>query len=188
MRGRTVVVIAHRLSTVINATKIAVIENGQVAESGNHQELMGPSGRGIYRGLVMRQMNGRIGDKGTSSDVEAGGVIAAGTTVQLAGPAVGSRTAGDAVVTSVTSLVSIPPLEDADDPVRRSSGAGAAAAIPSKDMATSPPKQPVSRPVVQNLGGEPDEGSASSAANESTAGPGTPRAAIKKLFTKKSRK
>jgi len=39
-QGKTVILIAHRLSTVINADKIIVMQNGQVTEQGSHQELM----------------------------------------------------------------------------------------------------------------------------------------------------
>ncbi len=45
MRGRTVLVIAHRLSTVRNADCIVVIEQGKVAEKGNHQQLLQQQGR-----------------------------------------------------------------------------------------------------------------------------------------------
>jgi ABC-type multidrug transport system fused ATPase/permease subunit len=44
MEGRTCFVIAHRLSTVRNATKIAVIENGQIAEVGDHTTLLRNNG------------------------------------------------------------------------------------------------------------------------------------------------
>jgi ATP-binding cassette subfamily B protein len=39
MRNRTVIVIAHRLSTVVNADKIVVMQEGSVVEQGNHREL-----------------------------------------------------------------------------------------------------------------------------------------------------
>ncbi|MEE1029687.1 MAG: ATP-binding cassette domain-containing protein, partial [Alphaproteobacteria bacterium] len=40
MRDKTVFVIAHRLSTIRNATKIVVINHGEVVESGSHDELL----------------------------------------------------------------------------------------------------------------------------------------------------
>ena len=53
MKGRTTIVIAHRLTTVRNADLICVFENGRVVEQGNHEFLMGL--QGIYYGLVERQ-------------------------------------------------------------------------------------------------------------------------------------
>ncbi|KAM0844976.1 hypothetical protein ACQ4PT_056697 [Festuca glaucescens] len=43
MQGRTVILISHRISTIINANKIVVIENGRVAQSGTHEEMLGKS-------------------------------------------------------------------------------------------------------------------------------------------------
>ncbi|HSZ26227.1 MAG TPA: ABC transporter ATP-binding protein [Cytophagaceae bacterium] len=45
MKGRTTFVIAHRLSTIRRADQILVIENGRIAEQGNHQELIERKGR-----------------------------------------------------------------------------------------------------------------------------------------------
>ncbi len=55
MRGRTVFVIAHRLSTVRNSDKICVIEAGQIVECGSHQELLAQGGRyyELYTGQHM---------------------------------------------------------------------------------------------------------------------------------------
>ncbi len=54
MRGRTVVVIAHRLSTVQGADRILVLEGGRIVEEGSHAVLMGKGGR--YRDLCQRQL------------------------------------------------------------------------------------------------------------------------------------
>lgn len=53
-QGRTVVVVAHRLSTVKNAHQIIVMENGEIVESGTHVELVGLNGK--YRELVSNQL------------------------------------------------------------------------------------------------------------------------------------
>ena len=45
MRGRSVVVVAHRLSTVRRADRIAVVDHGRIAEIGTHDELIATGGR-----------------------------------------------------------------------------------------------------------------------------------------------
>ncbi len=52
--GRTVVIVAHRLSTVRNADRIIAINNGMVAEAGSHDELIAK--RGVYYNLVKNQL------------------------------------------------------------------------------------------------------------------------------------
>jgi len=58
MENRTVLVIAHRLSTVKKASKIVVIDNGQVVDQGTHEELL--SKGGIYKKLVNRQLQQKV--------------------------------------------------------------------------------------------------------------------------------
>lgn len=53
--GRTVVVVAHRLSTVKNADKIIVLDNGRVIEVGNHDSLI--QNRGKYYNLIKNQLD-----------------------------------------------------------------------------------------------------------------------------------
>ncbi|CAL5198476.1 unnamed protein product [Lathyrus oleraceus] len=54
MKGRTVLVIAHRLSTVKTANTVAVVSDGQIVESGTHDELLDKNG--VYTALVRRQL------------------------------------------------------------------------------------------------------------------------------------
>ncbi|MBE5816992.1 MAG: ABC transporter ATP-binding protein [Clostridiales bacterium] len=51
--GRTTIAIAHRLSTLRNADRIAVVEHGEVVEIGTHAELV--NNKGIYFGLIKKQ-------------------------------------------------------------------------------------------------------------------------------------
>jgi len=53
-KNRTVIVVAHRLSTVKNADQIVVLEGGEIVEKGTHMELVGR--RGIYFNLVKDQL------------------------------------------------------------------------------------------------------------------------------------
>ncbi len=51
--GKTLIVIAHRLNTIKNASRILVIHDGQIVESGTHKELMALEGQ--YKNMVERQ-------------------------------------------------------------------------------------------------------------------------------------
>ena len=51
--GRTVLIVAHRLSTIQNADQIVVIDNHQIADVGSHNELLGRSEK--YQDLIKRQ-------------------------------------------------------------------------------------------------------------------------------------
>ena len=53
LSGRTVVMVAHRLSTVRNADKIFVLKKGELAETGTHEELLALNG--VYKGLYEAQ-------------------------------------------------------------------------------------------------------------------------------------
>lgn len=70
-RGRTTFVIAHRLSTVRDADRIVVIDDGRIAEMGTHEELLAAEGR--YASFLARQLEpGPGGTAGPRSPAAAG--------------------------------------------------------------------------------------------------------------------
>jgi ATP-binding cassette subfamily B protein len=71
MAGRTTLVIAHRLATVLEATRIIVMESGRVAESGTHASLVASGG--LYARLARLQFDGGVDalDAGAQADVGA---------------------------------------------------------------------------------------------------------------------
>ena len=56
MRGRTTLVIAHRLSSVVNADRILVLEDGELVEAGTHSEMVAAGG--VYAHLMAQQQEG----------------------------------------------------------------------------------------------------------------------------------
>jgi ATP-binding cassette subfamily B protein len=54
-RGRTTIVVAHRLATVAQASRILVMEKGRIVQMGTHEELLAEEG-GIYAHLVSHQL------------------------------------------------------------------------------------------------------------------------------------
>lgn len=62
MKNRTSLVIAHRLSTIRNADKIFVLQEGQIAESGTHNQLL-TSGSGEYARLIRLQTGEEVAER-----------------------------------------------------------------------------------------------------------------------------
>ena len=60
MEGKTVIAIAHRLSTIAALDRLIVIDKGQIAEQGTHEELL--QQKGIYAQLWSHQSGGFIGE------------------------------------------------------------------------------------------------------------------------------
>jgi len=58
-QGRTVLIIAHRLSTVVHADRIVVLEHGQIVEEGSHDELMLKAGRYAHLWNLQLAENGK---------------------------------------------------------------------------------------------------------------------------------
>ncbi len=80
MQGRTVMVIAHRLSTVRRATRTVVLENGRISAIGSHEELLQSSP--TYQRLYELQFVGGAGPEtgpDFRADLQASGAVGAGT-------------------------------------------------------------------------------------------------------------
>ena len=60
MKGRTTLVIAHRLATVRNATRIMVFQNGRIAETGSYDDLLQRGG--YFAELVHAQFGKKAGE------------------------------------------------------------------------------------------------------------------------------
>ena len=71
LSGRTSLVVAHRLSTILSADRIIVLHKGKVREVGTHQELM--EAGGIYRRLYLLQFDGHTASPAISPDANPAG-------------------------------------------------------------------------------------------------------------------
>ena len=60
MKGKTVIVVAHRLSTIAHLDRILVFDQGRIVEDGSHAELL--SRGGVYQRLWSRQAGGFLLD------------------------------------------------------------------------------------------------------------------------------
>lgn len=69
MQGKTVISIAHRLSTLTQMDRLIVLEQGRIAETGSHDELA--AGNGLYADLWSRQSGGFIADDAKADPVPA---------------------------------------------------------------------------------------------------------------------
>ena len=61
MTGRTSLVVAHRLSTILHADEILVLQHGEIRERGSHRELLAQ--QGLYERLYQLQLRGQAEQK-----------------------------------------------------------------------------------------------------------------------------
>ena len=69
MEGKTVIAIAHRLSTVARMDRLVVLEAGRIVEQGSHAELLAASG--LYAKLWAHQSGGFLAEDLSADELEA---------------------------------------------------------------------------------------------------------------------
>jgi len=86
MEGRTVIVIAHRLSTAARADRVAVVDEGGLGEVGTHHELLERGGR--YADLFASWTGGQgeLAAVASEGDGGAGGVVSGAPAGSASGP------------------------------------------------------------------------------------------------------
>jgi len=72
LRGRTSIIVAHRLSTILSADRILVFHHGRLAEQGRHRDLL--ARRGIYHRLYQLQFGTRESGQAPATETAAGAV------------------------------------------------------------------------------------------------------------------
>lgn len=115
-RTRTTIVLAHRLSSVIDADRIIVVADGRIADSGTHAELIGRDGP--YRQLMAEQIEMREGDPVIT--FKSAGVAAKGNAeIKSASPMVLEPTEGEKIATALTPIQTLATLFSLIRPWRR---------------------------------------------------------------------
>jgi len=92
MKGKTVLVVAHRLSTIAHLDRILVFDNGQIVEDGSHSQLL--ARRGAYWRLWSKQSDGFLPESGGAEPVPPLERVPAGSAARGANQQAAEATAG----------------------------------------------------------------------------------------------